>query len=88
MFIPGEKSGSTKLELLVADPEEGFHLLMQEDENYARHFLDFSEIQTDEPVHMPLGKIEKFSLSANKKLMAIYANKDRGTLTVLKSDLT
>ena len=36
-----------------------------------------------------LGKIEKFSLSANRKLMAIYSNKDIiGNLIVLKSDLT
>jgi len=27
IIIPSDKSGSRKMELLVADPEEGFHLL-------------------------------------------------------------
>ena len=35
-----------------------------------------------------LGKIERFALSANKKLLAIYSNTDQGDLIVLKSDLT
>lgn len=44
--------------------------------------------QDESKVVEPIGKIEKFSLSANKKLMAIYANKLVGDLIVLKSDLT
>lgn len=28
IIIPAEKSGSSQLELLVADPQEGFHLLV------------------------------------------------------------
>ena len=46
IIIPAEKSGSSQLELLVADPQEGFHLLVQEedfDSNYARHFTDLQE---------------------------------------------
>lgn len=32
--IPSDKSGSGNLELLVADPEEGFHLLYSEEQVY------------------------------------------------------
>ena len=92
IIIPAEKSGSSQLELLVADPQEGFHLLVQEedfDSNYARHFTDLQEFNQDEDVQLDsLGKIERFALSANKKLLAIYSNTDQGDLIVLKSDLT
>jgi hypothetical protein len=64
----------------VADPQEGFHLLFQEedyDSNYARHFTDLSEFNQDENVQLDsLGKIERFALSANRKLLAIYSNTD------------
>jgi hypothetical protein len=77
---------------LVADPQEGFHLLVQEedmDSTYARYFTDLSEFNQDENVELDsLGKIERFALSANKKLLAIYSNTDQGDLIVLKSDLT
>lgn len=89
-IIPADRSGSSKPELLVADPEEGFHLLLPEEEKVAKHFKDLGELNQDPDVNFvePLGKIERFSLSANRKLLAIYANQDRGDLIVLKSDLT
>ena len=92
IIIPAEKSGSTQLELLVADPQEGFHLLYQEediDNNYAKHYTDLSEFNQDENQQLDsLGKIERFALSANRKMLAIYSNTDQGDLIVLKSDLT
>ena len=48
IIIPQEISGSSQLELIVADPEEGFHLLFSEDEDYARHFVDLRDFNQDE----------------------------------------
>ena len=89
IIIPSDKSGSSQLELLVADPTEGFHLLSVDAAGDARHLTDLQEFNQDADADCEsLGKIERFSLSANKKLMAIYSNSDQGTLIVLKSDLT
>jgi len=64
--------------------------LQQEDEDYANHFRDLSQFNQDENQEVePLGKVEKFALSANQKLLAIYSNtQSEGDLMVLKSDLT
>ena len=89
IIIPQEKSGSAQLELLVADPQSGFHLLHHEDENYAQYCQDLSVFNQEEgSQNLPFGKIEKFALSAKKDLLAIYANTESGDLIVLKSDLT
>lgn len=62
---------------------------MVDDGSDARHYRDLTTFNQDEDAECEsLGKIEKFSLSANRKLMAIYSNSDQGTLIVLKSDLT
>ena len=44
IIIPADRSGSSKPELLVADPEEGFHLLLPEEERVAKHFRDLGEL--------------------------------------------
>lgn len=92
-MIPHDKSGSSKLELLVADPEEGLHLLYNEDqvyqdENEKTYFRDLTDFMQDENlVAEPLGKIERFALNAKKDLLAIYSNSDEGDLIVLSSNL-
>ena len=55
----------------------------------SEHIVDLSKFNHDEQnACEPLGKIENFALSANKKLLAIYSNSEQnGDLIVLKSDL-
>jgi len=73
---------------LVADPIKGFHVFLTEDSNISLYYEDLKDLNMDIDSNVePMGKIEKFSLSANRKLMAIYANPDRGTIIVLKSNL-
>lgn len=89
LMIPADFSGSGKIELLVADPYEGFHLLTQEDDELGRHYLDVAEFnQEEEREFEPVGKIHKFALNADQRLLAIYSNPDKGDLIVMKSDLS
>lgn len=95
LLIPAEKSGSRRHELLVADPYEGFHILqikslsehMQSED--APHHKDFSRLCHESAgATDPIGQIKHFSLSADNKMIAIYANQDQGDLIVLKHDLS
>lgn len=95
MLIPPKESGTRQYELLVADPYEGFHILTvkKPDEHFGRgeptHHKDFRGLCGDDAgADEPIGKIEHFALSANGKLIAIYANQDKGDLIVLKGGLS
>jgi hypothetical protein len=81
VLIPPKESGTRQYELLVADPYEGFHILTvkKPDEHFGAgeptHHKDFRGLCGDDPgADEPIGKIEHFALSANGKLIAIYAN--------------
>ena len=81
LLIPAEKSGSRKHELLVADPIEGFHIfkIKQLEEHYsseqANYYKDFSVLCHSGPgSDEPIGKIQHFAMTADYKMIAIYAN--------------
>lgn len=74
----------------MADPYTGFHLLRLESEQYTKYFVDLRDYNQMEDVttFQSFGKIERFSLSDNKKMLAIYSNTEQGDLIVLMSDLS
>ena len=54
------------------------------DEVHHKDLSYFSQGQSQDLI----GKIEKFALSSDEKLLAIYANAEQGDLIVCKSDLS
>jgi hypothetical protein len=59
---------------LVSDPDDGFHrFYLKNKDNQATHFTDLASV-TNQKNGDPIGKIEKFALSANNKFLALYAN--------------
>ena len=75
IMIPASESGYKKIILLVADPDDGFHrfFLKSDKEGNAAYFTDLESV-TNQKNGEPVGKIEKFALSANNKFLALYAN--------------
>jgi len=88
LLIPKSVSGSGDNELLIADPEQGFHLV-KEDKNNVVYVKDLNVLATDtRKEYEPFGKILHMALNAKKEMLAFYVETEKGSrIIVLKSDL-
>lgn len=82
-------SGTKNLELLIADPNEGFYLI-RENKGNSVYMTDLSKLANDAKKNFePFGKISYFALNAKKDLLAMYTEAETvGRMIVLKSDLS
>ena len=93
ILIPAKNTYHEILELLVTDPHEGFHILQLEDKDYTLHCKDLKEICEDGDEECPpFGKVIKFALNTDKKMLAIYQDTQFTTdceddLIILKTNL-
>lgn len=83
-------SSTKSLELLVTDPDNGFHWI-KENKNNMFHVQDLSQLASGSAKKSadPFGKISFMALNAKKDMLAFYAEGEtKGRVIVLKSDLT
>lgn len=70
------------MELLIADPVEGFHVLQENPQNVPH----MKELKDDQPA-VPFGKVQYMALNAKKDILAMYCESEtRGRIVVMKSN--
>src|SRR6185369_14551828 len=92
LIIPKNVSPSKCIELLITDPNEGFHLVRDIKDN-ARpntiHMKDLTEWGDSKRAPELFGKISFMALNAKKDLLAFYTEAEtKGRIIVLKADLS
>ena len=87
IIIPKGTKGASALELLVPDPESGFHVLSETRNNM--YLQDLSKHSDDKAGSKPFGKVEYMALNAKKDLLVLYCDAEtRGRIIVMKSNYT
>ncbi|CDW81219.1 vacuolar assembling sorting protein vps16 [Stylonychia lemnae] len=83
IIIPKGTKGASALELLIPDPEEGFHVI-KENKGQSMYLRDLSQMSDD---RIPFGKIQFMALNSKKDLLALYTEAEtKGRIIVMKSN--
>ena len=83
--VPKQETRSKLIELMVADPVEGLHLIKENDN--AVYYKDTSLIEEDDS--QPFGKVQFIAYDAKRQKLAIYSEAESfGRISVLLADMS